>query len=443
MAFLRLCAKRSCAFNREDQHLLHGLAGNLGLSLRACRDRSYMTTIPAQADLKDLSAALVRYLPDLTGGTGCSIFMRLGQDPNSEAVLFASTELPNLVGSISYKPGEGLTGWVLKTGRTLAIPASDGARSPEKLSLIDPGLTWFGKYRDQDESGIDFMNRAFLAHPVLNPSGDVVGVVRIGSRWTGDFSPEDKEIVQHYANVLGSMVSKTKMADTLREIKDELRSLRSEILSGRESILTAIKLLATRLCDACLRSRIRGLCIINRALLLLNVTFIDFRVAFFGCLAFISYWLMGKISQMAHQRDGESGQRVLPNKLQGLRRALAEGHMMLQNIVYLFLSILGAVAFCGFAYVIHKHTVRHAPQFIAKVIKLEVQTQAGRFNLFVICLQFFLILLESACSLLARILAVAQGQPPGESPVLAMYICLSVTALGSLIIVAILENQVQ
>src|ERR1051325_8922088 len=88
--------------------------------------------IGAAPDINSLFALIVKEAPRLVGAEECSIFWKDGSwrerrrldvnvSPNSFYRRATYDKKLALVGIDFYNPGEGLTGWVIKHGRTLRI----------------------------------------------------------------------------------------------------------------------------------------------------------------------------------------------------------------------------------------------------------------------------------------------------------------------------------
>ena len=303
LGVLEIGTKRTNAFDNDDRQLLQAFADYLGASVRACREWSALMTILAQGDLRELLSDIVNYLPQFVNGTGCSVFLREESDSQSGVVLLSSTELPKLVDKATYKPGEGLTGWVLKTGRLLNIACGPDCRSEKKLKKIDPELRWLGKYMEKDESRVDYQNKAFLACPIRTASRSIIGVLRIGSRIVGNFPLEDERAIRSCSDAIGSVVERAGIENAVREIRAEIRTLRSSILAGQREILNAIG--RSPHAFVMLASKVGfGVCLLSLALFyLFKLALIDPGVSLFGCFAFAIYWLMGKIGERIYLKD--------------------------------------------------------------------------------------------------------------------------------------------
>ena len=116
-----------------------------------------------------------------------------------------------------YRRGEGLTGWVFKTGKPLCIRDLERYRerihlSDEELSDISDGPEiddedrWF-QWRDKDEEWLNSRDPAYLAVPIKAEDGSVLGVLRAPAVGTDPgtgrdkfFDSEDLRVFQSFAD---------------------------------------------------------------------------------------------------------------------------------------------------------------------------------------------------------------------------------------------------
>jgi predicted nucleotide-binding protein/ligand-binding sensor protein len=196
------------AFSEEDDHLARLVAAQCASFVASSKRRQEIIRIFGEPSVGERANVLARQVPLLVDGTGCSIFLRRGG--SEEAYLYATDELlvnPGLVSAAYYKPWEGLTGWVLGSGRPLRIPGGKGARSRAKLRQIDVRLKWAAKFRGQERSKTSFADRPYLAVPVTDRDGLVIGVIRVSDKATGDeFDGRDEETLRNFAEFLAVIV---------------------------------------------------------------------------------------------------------------------------------------------------------------------------------------------------------------------------------------------
>jgi len=223
---LEIGSRFSHCFDWPQVDLLKAVASHISVFLQVNEARSRLVQLVSEEDL----CSIVRETAKLVKGRGCSLFLR-GADEN--ALLAATLGLDESeIGKACYAPGEGLTGWVFKTGRRLRLPA--GNRND--LTYIAPDVNWKSKYREfpQDERKME--NRPFLAVPVLR-SNHIIGVLRVSDRIDNrDFSEEDERLLAAVASHIASVLDAIRLG-TVAPFLDP-RILRTIV---QQPSLTAVK----------------------------------------------------------------------------------------------------------------------------------------------------------------------------------------------------------
>ncbi|MGA3181810.1 MAG: PocR ligand-binding domain-containing protein [Verrucomicrobiota bacterium] len=193
------------AYSADDELVLRLFAREVGLHARYTVDRQALLTVFAENDPEHLGRVLVREVPHHVRAIGCSILIREGRI----AKLFATTEFnADTKEDVSYDEGEGLTGWVFKSGHPLNLQAGPKCRTENLPKLLkEAGVVWKGKcgnrYPEQREYWAD---RPFLAVPVRSARGEVDGVIRVSDRIAGSFTDDDQSMLQAFADCLGQVL---------------------------------------------------------------------------------------------------------------------------------------------------------------------------------------------------------------------------------------------
>ncbi|MDY7079012.1 MAG: GAF domain-containing protein [Chloroflexota bacterium] len=106
--------------------------------------------------------------------------------------LLESIEMP--ARRIEYEPGEGLTGWIAKSGRPLRIT---NVKDSEELRRIADDLVWSKKYSEiSAKPGL-----AYVGVPIIARDGaTVIGVLRVSGKAEGDqFDAHDEALLSQVA----------------------------------------------------------------------------------------------------------------------------------------------------------------------------------------------------------------------------------------------------
>lgn len=203
-------------YSEADVQLLNMVQGQIAPTIELSRaEIEHIEHIPRQysqlshlldivtsdLDLKTVLYKTVYKVPEICQGLNCSIFL---WDNDQEAfVLVASKGLaPDLIGTASYKLGEGLTGWVGLHGKPLLL----NERTPEILKSYGSDLQWAGKYNEESENGDDLAKRPFLAVPIFY-QGHVRGIIRICDKTNRYFTEYDKQILQVISSFLACAIA--------------------------------------------------------------------------------------------------------------------------------------------------------------------------------------------------------------------------------------------
>ncbi len=144
-----------------------------------------------------LMALVVQYARDRIDAEGSSIFLR--DDITGRYVLRGTTgllereKMPER--RIEYEPGEGLTGWIAKSGHPLRIA---NVRDVEELRRIADDLTWSKKYSEISAKP----GRPYLGVPILSrDESSVLGVLRVSGK-DEKFNQRDENLLRHVARLV-------------------------------------------------------------------------------------------------------------------------------------------------------------------------------------------------------------------------------------------------
>lgn len=181
-------------------------------------DKVFISTLlelAAEYDIQRILAVVVNTIPSLIGAKEASLFWI---DSERKRVVLTASHADNQhnIGSYWYEIGQGLTGWVAKTGRPLRV---SNIEDKEELRQIDPSLRWTDKY-DGFRTAIKMekdLKRAFLAVPI-KIEGITMGVLRIAKTKHPNmkFSQEDEDLIVSFANNLGHIFKKGELLQRVK-----------------------------------------------------------------------------------------------------------------------------------------------------------------------------------------------------------------------------------
>ena len=141
--------------------------------------------------LQDVLNHIIGLLTDFMHCDSCLIYLMDGQD----LVLCAANDAaPNTIGRVRLKMGEGLTGWVAKERRFVAI---------SREAYSDPR---FKRFSDLPEDNYE----AFLSAPVI-ARNKVVGVINVQHRAPHAFSGLEMELLTTVGEQIGCLLLLSRM----------------------------------------------------------------------------------------------------------------------------------------------------------------------------------------------------------------------------------------
>ncbi|HSJ55500.1 MAG TPA: GAF domain-containing protein, partial [Anaerolineae bacterium] len=217
--------------------------------------------IVSTANLDRLLTQIIEEAPDLVDGAGCSIYLipelvpayagrllRQGHELDAstldrEFIVLAATgraERQEDVGRAFYLKGEGLTGWIFENGKPLQIK---DMRNGDELRAYDPPLHWADPYEASKLWYQDDQPQPFLGVPLLG-ARKVFGVIKVQATVSRQpFPPFAIDLFLSFANVLSTVIRKTKLLEDLTRSISELLSI-SAAYEQRESLAKIVDVAA-------------------------------------------------------------------------------------------------------------------------------------------------------------------------------------------------------
>ncbi len=141
--------------------------------------------------LQDVLQHIIGLVNDFMHCDSCLIYLMDGHDL---VLCAASNAAPNTIGQVRLKIGEGLTGWVAKERRFVAI---------SREAYLDPR---FKRFSDLPEDTYE----AFLSAPVI-ARNKVVGVLNVQHRAPHSFSGLEMELLTTVGEQIGCLLLLSRM----------------------------------------------------------------------------------------------------------------------------------------------------------------------------------------------------------------------------------------
>ena len=146
----------------------------------------------AERDVNKLLDGIVGFVPKAVNAEGCSIFLRDSGQGDFE--LRSTTGLVDKPKQrVTYKHGEGLTGWVCQKKRPLRVK---NVKDANELRAKDADLVWSKKYSEiESEQGF-----AYLGVPLVSQKDEALGALRVCHKLDmPEFSAYDEKLLMAIA----------------------------------------------------------------------------------------------------------------------------------------------------------------------------------------------------------------------------------------------------
>ncbi|MEM5777538.1 MAG: ANTAR domain-containing protein [Candidatus Aenigmatarchaeota archaeon] len=154
--------------------------------------------------LDELLEKIIDIIIDITKGDSCFIYLL--DDKKEELILRASKNPhPKIIGKIKLKIGEGITGWVAKEKKVVAI--EENASEDERFKF----------FHNLPEDRYE----AFLSIPMIN-KGDVIGVINVQNKKKHKYKNSEIIILSTVAQYLAGIIENTKLMEEIIKAKEEL-----------------------------------------------------------------------------------------------------------------------------------------------------------------------------------------------------------------------------
>lgn len=152
-----------------------------------------------ETDVNRLMTLIPQKISEIFDAAAASLFLLDEKSGNFYLQGTSSVRLIPLVGKCFYKPGEGVTGWVAKTARTIRL--FDISSETERLS-IDRSLKWVHKYGEIDRPG-----HVMMIPLTYRDKPGTFGVLRaVRTLAEKPFTQKDEDIMRALANNLATSI---------------------------------------------------------------------------------------------------------------------------------------------------------------------------------------------------------------------------------------------
>ena len=202
-------------------------------SARAEKLRTLAASLTGTGDFDQLLQSVVATTAEVLAAEAASLYLVDNSGDSLEIKAAAGYHLPLLGGDISYRRGEGMTGWLWEEGRTFKA---------DSLEELHDHPAWRGRYKNRQR------NRepsCFLGIPLKvadRAQGEekTIGVLKLEDRLEREgvgpiFTDEDQRLGEMMANVIATVVYNTQVSGSqLQKLSGNLEELSKALAGGKE-----------------------------------------------------------------------------------------------------------------------------------------------------------------------------------------------------------------
>jgi signal transduction protein with GAF and PtsI domain len=189
---------------------------------KSFHDRELISTIlevAAEYQVESILRLVVNRIPRLVRALESSLYWL---DRENNVIILRATYDANRgnIGKASYNIGEGLTGWVAKTGVSLRVRNIENKAA---LRRIDPDLRWADKNKSFHNATLPDKARlrAFMAIPI-RIDGATMGVMKFTKMMVPNdfFTQSDQELMVTFAGHLAAILKKAEVLQRAKEFEN-------------------------------------------------------------------------------------------------------------------------------------------------------------------------------------------------------------------------------
>lgn len=158
-------------------------------------------------EVEETLNALVEVALRLTGTESCHIFL-LSEDGSELVLRAADEEARPMVGKIRLKVGEGITGWVAREKRHVAVP---------REAYKDHRFRFFPEMREYEYESM-------LAVPLLYQN-DVIGVINVRTRRPHEYTRNQMRILSNIAAQVAGVIERSRRLQQLERRAEQVSTL--------------------------------------------------------------------------------------------------------------------------------------------------------------------------------------------------------------------------
>ena len=192
-------------------------------------------SISCSLDLDKVLKEIIELVVDVTKCDSCLLYLL---DENEPYLFLRASKNPHprLIGRISVKVGEGITGWVAENAELVAI---------SKNASKDPRFRVFSNLpEDRYES--------FLSAPIIAPTERVTGVINVQHRKSHRHSEKEKTLISIIGHQVGGAIENARLYEETKRQTQQLSTLSrvSQLAASGKYLDEMLQLIANLTADA-------------------------------------------------------------------------------------------------------------------------------------------------------------------------------------------------
>ena len=195
-------------------------------------------TISCSLDLDEILRQIIDLVVEVTNGDSCLLYLL--DETEQQLVLRASKNRhPRIIGNISLRVGEGITGWVAREAQRVAISLH---------ASRDPRFKFFHNLPED-------RYEAFLSVPIVAPTDRVIGVVNVQHRKAHNHTHPETTLLEIIGHQVGGAIENARLYQETKRREQQLSTLAQvgqTIVSGKyqEEMLQLIVSFVTEMFQA-------------------------------------------------------------------------------------------------------------------------------------------------------------------------------------------------
>jgi len=165
-------------------------------------------SISCRLDLDEVLREIIDLVVEVTRGDSCLVYLL---DDAGQSLVLRASKIPHrkMIGNISLKVGEGITGWVAREATAVAIPRHAGKDSRFKFFHNLP--------EDRYE--------AFVSVPIVAPTDRVIGVINVQHRKAHRHTEQELTLLSIIGHLVGGAIENARLYEKVSSQAQHLSTL--------------------------------------------------------------------------------------------------------------------------------------------------------------------------------------------------------------------------